>query len=161
MTPTRFREELQKFDKRLDFVWNGRKSRYEIVGEDDRHKKYLIASFGIGKIETLGLQYIRDMASVSPRHESAKNINRRIDRIIEDQAKAEDKSLQNSINDRAEEAWEHFQYAEGSRVSFATIGMSEKVQIRDRRRFIDDSKRTMPADPKPNVEGKVALVSVK
>lgn len=161
MTPTRFREELQKFDKRLDFVWNGRKSRYEIVGEDDRHKKYLIASFGIGKIETLGLQYIRDMASVSPRRESAKNINRRIDRIIEDQAKAEDKSLQNSINDRAEEAWEHFQYAEGSRVSFATIGMSEKVQIRDRRRFIDDSKRTMPADPKPNVEGKVALVSVK
>ncbi len=164
MTPARFKEELQRFDRRLDFVWNGRKSRYEIVGIDARHKKYLIASFGLGKIETLGLQYIRDMASVTPRAESAKQINQRIDNIIEDQEKAEERNLQNTINDRADEAWEHFQYAEGSRVSFATIGMKEKVLIRDKRRFIDDSKRTMIADPKDArdaVVAKTAIVSVK
>ncbi len=164
MTPSRFKEELKRFDKRLDFVWNGRKSRYEIVGEDDRHKKYLIASFGIGKIETLGLQYIRDMASVSPREHTAKEINRRIDNIIEEQEKSEAKSLQNSIDDRADEAWEHFKYAEGSRVSFATIGMADKIQIRDKRRFIDDSKRTTPADPKDardSVNAKTVMVSLK
>jgi hypothetical protein len=164
MTPSRFKEELQRFDKRLDFVWNGRKSRYEVIGEDARHKKYLIASFGIGKIETLGLQFIRDMASVSPRQQTAKEINRRIDRIVEETEKAEQKAFDNSINDRGDEAWEHFQYAEGSRVSFATIGMKEEVQIRDKRRFIDDSKRTMAADPKDardSVNAKTVIVPIE
>lgn len=160
MTPSRFKEELKRFDKRLDFVWNGRKQRYEIIGESARHQKYLIASFGIGKIETLGLQYIRDMAEVSPLKSSAKEINQRIDNIIEAQEKDEEKHQANNINDHLDEAWEHFQYAEGSRVSLATIGMKEEIQIRDRRRFIDDSKRTMAADPKDariSVNAKTAI----
>lgn len=148
MSPSRFREELRRFDKRLDFVWNGRKQRYEIVGEDMRHKKYLIASFGLGKIETLGLSYLRDMAEMSPLKSSAKEINQRIDNIIERTEKREANALQSSISDRLDEAWEHFQYAEGSRVSFATLHLGDDFVVRDRRRFIDDSKRTMAADPK-------------
>jgi hypothetical protein len=146
MTPNRFREELQRFDRHLDFVFNGRKSRWEIVGEDLKHKKYLVASFKLGQIDTLGLEFIRDMADVSPMKSSAKEVNRRIDRVVEEQEKEEQKQTDNKINDRLDEAWEHFQYAEGSRVSFATVGMTEqtreKITIRDKRRFIDDSKRT-------------------
>lgn len=162
MTPSRFKEELRRFDKRLDFVWNGRKSRYEIVGEDLHHRKYLIATFGLGKIETLGLQYLRDMAEISPVKKTAKEINQRIDNMIEADEKREAKQLQGAIDDRIDDAWTHFQYAEGSRISFATVGMEEKVQIRDKRRFIDDSKRTMTADPKPvDVTPKVVRAPLK
>lgn len=150
MTPSRFREELQRFDKSLDFVFNGRRQRWEIVGRDRRNQKYLIASFKLGQLDKLGLEYLRDMAEVSPTKSSAKEVNRRIDRIIEDEEKAEEKKFQNSVNDRLDDAWTHFQYAEGSRVSMATIGAGEHVYIRDKRRFIDDSKRT-PTTHMPDV----------
>ncbi len=147
MTPKRFREELQRFDRRLDFIWSGRKQRYEIVGIDARQKKYLIASFGLGKIDTLGLDYLRAMAEATPREKSAKEINQRIDNIIERQEAQESKELQASIDDRIDEALEHYGYKEGFRVSFADVKneQGQEVIITDHRRFINELTSTEPA----------------
>jgi len=86
---------------------------------------------------------------VSPMKSSAKEVNRRIDRIVEEQEKAEERHLQNSIEDRLDEAWFRFQYAEGSRVSFANIGdvsKNEKVIITDRRRIGSDPDLLVEAE---------------
>lgn len=164
MSPQRFKEELKRFDRRLDFIFNSRKGQWEIIGVDLKHKKYLIAKFKLGELATLGTDFLKDMAAVSPVKSSAKEVNRRIDNIIEAEEKAEAKQQHNAINDKLDESWVHFQYAEGSRVSFATIGVTDKVQIRDKRRFIDDSKRTMAADPKDArdaVSAKTVVASLK
>jgi hypothetical protein len=143
MTPSRFRAEVRRFDKRLDFRFNGRKQQWEIVGVDARNQKYLIAKFKLGELDHLGLDILRDMAEVSPIKSSAKEVNQRIDRLIEDDEKRQARHLQSNISDRLDEAWSHYQYAEGARVSFANIGdnsKNEKVTITDRRRIIDDGK---------------------
>lgn len=122
-----------------------------------KHKKYLIAKFKLGELDKLGLDFLRDMADVSPTKSSAKEVNQRIDNIIEAEEKTEARHQQDSVNDKVDEAWEHFQYAEGSRVSFATIGMKEEVQIRDKRRFIDDSFRTPINGPSSSNEKTVIV----
>lgn len=140
MTPNRFKEELKRFDKSLDLVYNGPKARWEIIGVDRRNRKYLIKSFGLGKIDTLGVETIRTIAEVSPgRHQTAKEVNERLDRIVKEEDKQEEKALTNSITDRLDEAWTRLQYAEGSRVSFAVTEQKKQEKtsftITDRRRF--------------------------
>jgi hypothetical protein len=141
MTPSRFKEELKHFDRCLDLKYNGAKARWEIWGTSLQHKQYLIKTFALGQIATMGLDTIREMAEVSPVKKTAKEINARIDRIIEEEEKQEEKSLKNSIQDHLDEAWERYQYAEGSRISFARIDHKvddkSSFTITDKRRFQD------------------------
>ena len=49
-------------------------------------------------------------------------------------------AITDRINERLEDAWAHYQYKEGLRVSFATVnkqGQTEEIQINDRRRMHD------------------------
>jgi hypothetical protein len=143
MTPSRFKEELKRFDKRLDLKFNGAKGRWEIWGTDRKNIQYLIKSFYLGEIEKMGLNVIREMAEVSPMKSSAKEVNARIDRIIEEEEKQEAKATKDAINDRLDESWERYQYAEGSRISFARteskLNDSKEFVITDKRRFKDSS----------------------
>jgi hypothetical protein len=139
MTPSRFREELKRFDKQLDFEFNGKKQQWEIVGEDRQHKKYLIKAIPLGKINTVGVETIKELYDCSPiKQGGAKRLNERIDDIIRQEEAAEEKAQADSIQERLEDAWMHYQYKEGKRVSFVNAGGDEgTLRITDRRRFHD------------------------
>jgi len=155
MTPERFKKELKHFDRHLDLVYNGKKARWEIIGRDSKNIQYLIKSFALGKIETMGMETIREMAEVSPVKSSAKDVNRRIDRILEEEEKQEERGLQNAIHDRLDESWERLCYAEGSRVSFALMGQKENYQnsfvVTDKRRFMIPSSEAETTKGNENV----------
>jgi hypothetical protein len=136
MTPTRFREELQRFDKNLDIEYNGRKTRWEIVGYDLQGKRYLIKKIPMGQMTKLGLHTIKELYDCSPiKQGGAKNLNRRIDDLIAAEEAAEERELQASIADKAAEAWQHLQYLNGYRVSLHVPETKEEIIIRDKRRI--------------------------
>jgi len=138
MSPTRFREELKRFDKALDFEWNGRKQEWQIVGTDRKGNRYIIKRFPIGKIGTIGLHTIQELYDVSPiKQGGAKAMNARIDAIIAEEEKAEERAQANAIEERLEDAWMHYQYKEGTRLSFHTQKGEETITITDKRRFHD------------------------
>lgn len=141
MHPTRFREELKKFDRQLDFEFNSKKSRWEIVGVDRKNKHYLIKSFPLGKINTIGLHTLQELYDVSPlKQGGAKAVNARIDQMIEDEEKAEDKKRKDQIDERLEDAYMHLQHREGTRISFSTqaaSGEPDGFVLTDKRRVHD------------------------
>lgn len=139
MHPSSFRRELKRFDKQLDLEWNGMKSRWEVVGYDRKHQRYLIKAFGLGEIGTLGLHVLEDLAEFSPMKQGgAKELNRRLDRMREEEERSEERALQASIEDKLDDAWIRLQYAEGSRVSFAQPQVSETgITVTDKRRVHD------------------------
>ncbi len=144
MTPVRFNEELKRFDKALNFEWNGRKSQWEIVGTDRKNKRYMIKAFKLGEIDTIGLHTIQELYECSPlKQGGAKELNRRIDRMIEEEDKKTKQAIADRINERLEDAWAHYQYREGLRVSFASVnkqGQTEEIVINDKRRIHDAPK---------------------
>jgi hypothetical protein len=138
MTPSRFREELKRFDKSLDFEWNGKKQEWQIVGTDRKRNRYIIKRFPIGTIGTIGLHTIKELYEVSPMHQGgAKRLNERIDAIIEEEEKAEEKAQKEAIENRLEDAWMHYQYKEGKRISLHTPKGEEVITVTDRRRVHD------------------------
>lgn len=141
MTPSRFREELKRFDKQLDFEWNGKKQEWQIVGTDLKKNRYIIKRFPLGTIHTIGLPVLQELYECSPiKQGGAKALNRRIDELIEAEEKVEEQQMQDKINERLEDAWMHFQYKEGLRVSMTTAhkdGGTEEIVITDKRRFHD------------------------
>jgi len=139
MTPNRFREELKRFDRSLDFEWSGKKQEWQVVGKDKKGNRYIIKRFPIGKIGTVGLHTIQELYDVSPMHQGgAKALNARIDRIIEEEEKEEEKNQANAIQERLEDAWMHYQYKDGKRVSFhKPDGEVETITVTDRRRVHD------------------------
>jgi hypothetical protein len=138
MTPSRFREELKRFDKSLDFEWNGKKQEWQIVGTDRKRNRYIIKRFPIGTIGTIGLHTIKELYEVSPMHQGgAKRLNERIDAIIEEEEKAEEKAQAEAIENKLEDAWMHYQYKEGTRISLHTPKGEEVITVNDRRRVHD------------------------
>lgn len=138
MTPSRFREELQRFDKTLDFEWNGRKNEWQIVGTDRKRNRYIIKRFPIGTIGSIGLHTIQELYDISPLHQGgAKAMNARIDRMIEEEDKDAAKADKEAIDNRLEDAWVHYQYKEGTRISLNSSKKDEVVTVTDRRRVHD------------------------
>lgn len=139
MSPTRFREELKRFDKSLDFEWNGRKQQWQIVGTDRKGNRYIIRRFPIGTIGTIGLHTIQELYDVSPMHQGgAKKLNERIDALIAEEEKAEEKKTSEAINERLDDAWVHYKYKEGQRISLhKPDGKMETLTVTDRRRVHD------------------------
>lgn len=136
MGPARFREELKRFDKTLDIEFNGPEGRWEIVGYDLKNVRYLIKKVPLGMINTLGVETLKELYECSPTKQGgAKELNRKIDALIEAEDIAEERAQQASIQDKLDDAWVHLQYKNGYRVSLATPEMKETVLITDKRRF--------------------------
>lgn len=138
MHPDRFREELKRFDKRLDFEFNARKSRWEVVGVDARNKKYLIKAVPLGQIETLGPGILQELFDCSPiKQGGAKRLNRIMDELKEKEEAQTENLHKDQMEAATSEAYEHFKYREGGRLSFA--GVEDKHEggffVRDRRRL--------------------------
>jgi hypothetical protein len=143
MTPSRFREELKRFDRALDIEFNGPKGRWEIFGVDRKNIKYLIKAVPLGEINTLGVATLKELYDCSPTKHTAKALNARIDDLIEAEEKAEEKAQREVIQERHEDAWAHLQYKNGYRVSFANIGDakgSAVITINDKRRTFSDGE---------------------
>ena len=140
MTPARFREELKRFDKTLDIEYNGKDSRWEIVGYDTRNVRYIIKKIPLGQMTTLGVATLKELYDCSPlKQGGAKRLNERIDDLIAVEEAAEEKELDNKIQERLEDAWVHLQHKNGYRVSFCN------PQIENTGYFIVTDKRRVSA----------------
>lgn len=142
MHPTRFREELKRFDKKLDFEFNVRKSRWEVVGTDARNKKYLIKAIPLGQVETLGPGILQELYNCSPiKQGGAKRLNRIMDELKEKEEQEVEKLHQDQLETAASEAYEHFKYREGERFSFAGVGDRHEggFFVNDRRRLLESA----------------------
>jgi len=136
MTPSRFREELQRFDPNLDIEYNGRKARWEIVGYDLQGKRYLIKKIPLGQMTKLGLHTIQELYECSPiKQGGAKALNRRIDDLIAAEEAQEERETRQILEDRAKDAWVDFQYRRGHRLSFHVPETKEEIVITDKRRI--------------------------
>jgi hypothetical protein len=139
MTPSRFREELKRFDKALDIEFNGAKGRWEIIGRDYKNVRYLIKKIPLGQMTTLGVATLKELYDCSPiKQGGAKRLNERIDDLIAAEEAAEEKELNSKLQERLEDGWQHLQYLNGYRVSLHIPEAKEEVIIRDRRRFHDE-----------------------
>jgi outer membrane translocation and assembly module TamA len=140
MEPSRFREELKKFDRQPDFLFNGAKNRWEIVGTDLKNKKYLIKAFPLGTIHTVGLDTLQELYDCSPTKQGgAAALNRRIDDLKAEEYRKEDRASQAAIRDKIDEAYIHFQYKEGTRVALNSSKNEETLVITDKRRTVHDT----------------------
>lgn len=142
MTPNRFRHELKRFDRSLDIEFNGVKQRWEIFGTDRQNRKYLIKKIPLGQMTTLGVETLKELYECSPiKQGGAKRLNERIDDLIRKEDEAEEKELQNRLNERLEDGWLQLQYRNGYRVSMHIPETKETVTITDRRRVsLDEPK---------------------
>jgi len=142
MTPQSFREDLKRFDKRLDFVYNARKMQWEVVGHDLKGKKYLIKAIPIGQMETIGTWVLQDLYSMSPTKQGgAKELNRRLDDAIEEREKIQEKDNRNDMEGLHDEAYVRLKYGLGERVSLHQPERHETTfTVNDRRRVHDQEE---------------------
>lgn len=132
MDPLRFREELRHFDKRLDLIFNPVKSQWEIIGTDRKGIKYLIKAFPLGRIDQIGMYVLRELAEMATFRHGAKDINRKIDRMIEEEEATEQRQTKSTIEAVTSEAHAAFQRRVGRRIS--NVGVPYIVN--DKRRVI-------------------------
>lgn len=131
MHPTDFKKALQQFDPRLDFVWNGKKNVWQVVGKDRKNKTYIIHSIPLGKINELGPWIIEQMAAVTPHKQGgAKEINRMLDEQIEKEEKRQEKEASDAFDSLSNDVYRTWQRKDGERVS-----MPSGFTIKDSRRF--------------------------
>lgn len=132
MHPTRFREELKRFDPKLDLVWNDKKSCWQVVGKDRKNKEYVIYNVPLGDTDKLGPWIIQGLYDATPHKQGgAAAINRMLDAAREREEEQEEKDIADAIDARAEDAWAHLNYREGSRVSMFKPGFV----VNDKRRI--------------------------
>jgi len=136
MTPESFRDDLKRFDKRLDFVFNGETFAWEVIGLDKRNIKYVIKSIPLGKLETLGTWVLQDLYECSPLKQGGeKALNRKIDEEIARTEQIQQKDFQNKLDAVNDDAYVRLKYGTGERVSFAGVGEKHEggFFINDRR----------------------------
>lgn len=135
MTPNRFREELKRFDPKLDFEYNGKAAQWQVVGFDRRGIKYLIKPIPLGQIDTLGPWILQELYDASPHKQGgAKEINRRLDRMREEEEAQQERDFQNRLEATNSEAWETFQRRMGQRIN--NVGLP--FTVNDKRRVTDE-----------------------
>jgi hypothetical protein len=144
MTPSRFREELKRFDNALDIEYNGQKSRWEIVGRDRKNVRYVIKKIPLGQMTTLGVATLKELYDCSPiKQGGAKRLNERIDDLIRAEEEAEAKELNEKIQERLEDGWLHLQHKNGYRVSFCNPSLEQKdFEVKDKRRVSAEAGKT-------------------
>lgn len=137
MTPESFREDLKRFDKRLDFQFNKIKMEWEIFGIDRKNKKYVIKSIPIGKIDTIGPWVLQDLYECSPTKQGGhKELNRRIDEAQEKEELRKEVEYRDKMQAINEDAYLHLKHQIGQRVSFHKTETSDSgIVINDRRRL--------------------------
>ena len=132
MTPDRFRQELQLFDSRLDLVWSGEQQRWEVIGVDRRHQRYLIRAIPLGQTETLGPWILQDLYDCSPTKQGGwQRVARRLDEERQQEEAARERRRQADLAATTSEAYDAYARRVGSRISSA--GMP--YQVTDRRRI--------------------------
>lgn len=148
MHPNSFREDLRRFDPRLDFQWNGRRQRWQVTGKDLKGIEYVIHEVPLGQIDQIGPQIIQALYNVSPTKQGgADAVNRMLDKQEDDIELAQDRKLSDDIDAVGGEAFDLFQRRMGRRISNA--GIPDEVIENDRRRFAED----LPHPLKPLVSG--------
>jgi len=137
MTPQSFREELKRFDPRMDIVLNKSKGQWDIIGQDGRNRKYIAKQVPFGM---LGKWVICDMYDSSPMKQGgAKALNRKIDEGIERNEKQQEKDFHNQLEGIHDDAYIKMKYQAGERFSFAGVGDKHEGTffVNDRRRNIE------------------------
>lgn len=140
MTPQSFREDLKRFDKRLDFQWNPVNSSWEVFGLDRKNRKYVIKVIPLGKLDTLGTWVLQDLYEASPlKQGGAKALNRKIDAEIESNEQRQEKDYRNKLDAINSEAYVKLKYRAGERLSFATVERCKDFVVTDRRRVQENT----------------------
>jgi|SRR3972149_69775 len=130
MTIDSFRRELKRVDRRLDIVWNGQKQVYQIIGKDARNITYVIQTIPLGKLAELGTHVIQSILDMSPiKQGGAKEMNRRIDRIIKEETEQEEKSMQDTVKYTTAEAFDHLARREGRRINSTGFIVNDKRRV--------------------------------
>lgn len=130
MTIDSFRRELKRVDKRLDIIWNGQKQVYQIIGKDRRNITYVIQTIPLGKLSELGTHVIQSIVDLSPiKSGGAKAMNRRIDRMIEQEREQDERHMQDTVSYTTAEAFEHLARREGRRINSAGFIVNDKRRI--------------------------------
>lgn len=139
MEISRFKEELRRFDPRLDFTWNGKRSVWQVTGEDARRVRYVIYEVPLGQLDTLGPHIIQGLYDASPTKQGgASALNRLLDERIDRDERAEDRRLSDELGMLAAEAWDHADRIEGRRINNAGVPWV----VNDRRRvFMETSDK--------------------
>lgn len=139
MDVRRFREELKRFDKRLDITFNGMKGAYEIVGTDMKGHEYLIKTVPLGKLGELGLHVLQDLYECSPHKQGgAKAMNRKIDRMIEEEEKREEKNMADTLDYACSEAYDLMKRRSGLTQTLPDAGFL----VTDRRKSLESGQKT-------------------
>lgn len=132
MHPTRFKEELKRFDPRLDLVFSGAKQRWEIIGVDQKRMKYLIKSFRLGEIDKLGVWVLHELYQNTPHKQGgAMALMRRLEEEQRREEEQQEKTLSDDLSSISGEAFDAMRRRDGQRIS--APGM--EFEIRDKRRL--------------------------
>ncbi len=135
MTPQSFREELKRFDPRMDIVLNKSRGLWEIIGKDGRNRKYIAKQVPFGM---LGKWVICDMYDSSPMKQGgAKALNKKIDEEQERIEKQQEKEFQNKLEGIHDDAYIRLKHGVGERISFAGVGDKHEGGF-----FVNDRRRT-------------------
>lgn len=127
-----FRRDLKKFDKRLDLVWNNRKSLWQVTGRDVRNLTYIIYEIPLGKVDAMLPKVLSELYSMSPiKQGGAEEVNRKIDRIIDQEEDDDAKRLRDTIDAATSEAHDSYMRRSGLRINNAGVPFT----VTDKRRF--------------------------
>lgn len=131
---TSFREELKKFDKKLDIEFNGPKGQYEIYGLARGGNRYHIQWIPLGKLGLLGTHVLQALYDGDPRRQGgAKRMNRIIDQQIAEDDKAQEKHLSETMDHATSEAYDLMKRRTGMTQTLPG-DESSYFQVKDRRR---------------------------
>lgn len=140
MTPQSFRDDLKRFDKRLDFQWNPMKSVWEVFGIDRKNQKYVIKIILLGQLDTLGTWVLQDLYECSPMKQGgSKALNRKIDEEIKRNEQRQEADYKNKLDAVNNDAYIKLKYRAGERLSFATPERCKDFIITDRRRVQENT----------------------
>lgn len=136
MSPDSFRDDLKRFDKRLDFTYNPVKFCWEVIGLDRKNVKYVIKSIPIGQIDKLGPWVLQELYDCSPTKQGGEAaLNRKIDAELAKSELADERAERDRIEAASDEAYLHFKHKMGQRVSFCRTETSDSgIVVNDKRR---------------------------
>ncbi|HWR72781.1 MAG TPA: hypothetical protein VN604_06400 [Nitrospirota bacterium] len=128
---------MKRFDKRLDITFSGEKGAYEIIGVDRRGKEYLIKTIPLGQLNELGKHTLQELYDSSPHKQGgARAMNRRIDRMIEEEENREERQMQDTLDHATSEAYDLMKRRTG--MTQTLPGEESKYfSVKDKRRSLE------------------------
>jgi len=130
MTPDSFRQELKRFDPRMDIVLDRKKGLWNIVGLDKKSIKYIAKRV---PFDALGKWIICDMYDNSPMKQGGqKDLNRKIDEEIERNERIQEKDHKNKMDAVHDDTYDRLKWGLGERVSLSS---TDSFVVNDKRRI--------------------------